>query len=364
MNDLLLILGEDIKINTPFLNYIFISYVSNFGELGDVKFIDKNDKNIIEDIINLAKYYKFITIFSSDENYHFIAKILASLNDDLLEVKFESTLVPTLATSFDKDSFLVNLNDCEINLIKATPLNKIPKFLINKKNDDLKFYIYGFKFDDVKSVFKEFEVKFNTEISLTRYSKFVIFVKAINKKFSDLNGLKDEVKNTFINRIIFDENLVQFIVHKLKNANLKLSFAESCSCGLIASKIGEISGVSEVFDGSLVTYSNEIKHLWLEVENEVLSEFGAVSKECVSQMLKGVLKTSGSNFALAISGVAGPSGGSLEMPVGTVIIGASNQQKQIVEKFLIKGDRNYIRNESVNIAFSLLLEVGNEVFFN
>ena len=364
MNDLLLILGDDIKINTPFLNYIFKSYILKFGELGDIKFIDKNDKNIIENIINLSKIYKYITIFSSDENYHLIAKILASLNDDLLEIKFEDTLTPSLAINSKEGSFLVSLNDCDINLVKANPLNKLSEFLIRKNNLDLKFYIYGFKFEDVEAVFKEFETKFNTEISITRYSKFVIFAKAISKKFSDLNGLRDELLNTFINRVIFEENLAMFIVSRLKNAKLKLSFAESCSCGLMASKIGEISGASQVFDGSLVTYSNEIKHLWLDVNNETLNEFGAVSKECVNEMLKGVLKTTGADFSMAISGIAGPNGGSEDKPVGTVIIGASSTEKQIVEKFFIKGDRNYIRNESVNIAFSLLLEVGSEIFLN
>ncbi|NLK67165.1 MAG: CinA family protein [Campylobacteraceae bacterium] len=359
MKELILIIGDDIKINRVFLSYLFNTYISKFGSLTDVKFIDRSDKDIFKDIKNLSEEYSYITIFASNENYPLIAKVLASMNDDFLELKFDDTLAPSLSKKVDNKSFLITLNKCEINLVEANPLQKIPNLLIEKSLDEKSFFIYGFDYDESVNMLNLIANKFDIEISFSRYSKFILIVNAKKRKFSDLDGFIKELKIVFLNRVIFDESVAEFIVRKLKEKNLKVSFAESCTAGLVASKIGEVSGASEVFDGSLVTYSNEIKHLWLDVSVNTLNEHGAVSKECVSEMLSGALKMSGADFSMAVSGIAGPTGGSERKPVGTIFIGARDKEKEIVREFHLSGDRNYIREESVNIAFSLLLEIGN-----
>lgn len=359
MDELILIIGDDIKINNAFLNYIFKSYIAKFGNLCDIKFIDKNDKNIFEIIENLTKQYSYITLFASNQSYHLIAKILASLANDLLELNFGDTLAPSLSTKIEEKSFLIVLNDCKLNLIEANPLNKLPNLLIDTPKNEKNFFIYGFCYDESVDMLNLIASKFDVEISVSKYSKFILVAKAKKRKFSDLDGFINEINKIFLNRVVFDESIAKFVVKKLSETKLKVSFAESCTAGLIASKIGEIPGASDVFDGSLVSYSNSIKNIWLGVEGEILNEFGAVSKECVSKMLEGTLKMSNADFALAVSGIAGPTGGSQQKPVGTVFIGARDNDREIVREFRIKGDRNYIREESVNIAFSLLLEIGN-----
>ena len=104
-------------------------------------------------------------------------------------------------------------------------------------------------------------------------------------------------------------NLVEKIILKLTEQKETVSFAESCTGGRIAAAFTTISGASAVLNGSCVTYSNEIKHLWLGVEREILEEHGAVSSQCVSQMLEGIQKFARSDYAIAVSGIAGPTGG-------------------------------------------------------
>ena len=100
------------------------------------------------------------------------------------------------------------------------------------------------------------------------------------------------------------------------------------------------------------------------MREEILREFGAVSRECVNQMLSGAIRASGSDFAVAFSGIAGPGGGSDEKPVGTVYIGAMDSAGNcIIERFLLSGDRNYIRETSVNIGYALLLKLRVDLFF-
>ncbi|NEW60785.1 CinA family protein [Sulfurovum sp. bin170] len=144
------------------------------------------------------------------------------------------------------------------------------------------------------------------------------------------------------------------IINILKEKNQTISFAESCTGGRIASEFTAISGASAVLNGSCVTYSNEIKSKWLGVSEETLMEHGAVSKECVEEMLKGIAKLANADYTIAVSGIAGPTGGTDEKPVGTVYIGILNQTNIIIERHLFKGERESVQLQATDTAIALL----------
>lgn len=363
MQNLILIIGENLRINRAFLSYALSQYHSKMKDLADIKFINKNDINISSIIENYTRIYSTITIFASSENYYIIAKILATLNNDTLELKFENTLAPSMANLISEDSFLLRLNGCNINLLESDPLKKLPKILHIDSGEILNFYIFDEDIDEMSALLNDLGSKYAIKVTLSKFSKFLLKAEARVSEFGDSDGFIKDIKES-LDSLIFEENFVEFIVNRLRLNSAKISFAESCTAGLIASKIGEIPGASDVFDGSLVTYSNEIKNIWLGVDSEILAEFGAVSRECVAGMLDGVCESSGANFALAVSGVAGPSG-TQNLPVGTVIIGVKEQGGDVlVEEFHLEGSRNYIREESANIAFCMLLRLRGDLFFN
>ena len=150
---------------------------------------------------------------------------------------------------------------------------------------------------------------------------------------------------------------VEKIITKLASQKQTISFAESCTGGRIAAAFTSISGASSVLNGSVVTYSNDIKHKWLNVDSAVLETYGAVSSQCVFQMLEGVLNFSGADYALAVSGIAGPSGGSKEKPVGTVYIGLQTPQNKEVFKCLFHGNRDEVQEQSTAFAIKKLEEI-------
>jgi len=150
---------------------------------------------------------------------------------------------------------------------------------------------------------------------------------------------------------------VEKIIKKLASQKQTVSFAESCTGGRIAAAFTSISGASAVLDGSVVTYSNAIKHTWLGVDNEVLENYGAVSSQCVAQMLEGVKNISGADYALAVSGIAGPDGGTEEKPVGTVYIGLQTPFSQEVFQCFFHGDREYIQEQSSLFSLGKIAEV-------
>ncbi|HQO04530.1 MAG TPA: competence/damage-inducible protein A [Fervidobacterium sp.] len=152
-----------------------------------------------------------------------------------------------------------------------------------------------------------------------------------------------------------DDSDMQDVVYKLlKDNGLTVSFAESCTGGLISSTFVDIPGVSDVYKGGVITYSNESKTKILGVAQETLEKHGAVSEECVREMVDGCKRLFNSSFAVAVSGIAGPSGGSEEKPVGTVCIALATPTKIISSTHLLRGDRNSIRRRSMLFSFDIL----------
>ena len=144
------------------------------------------------------------------------------------------------------------------------------------------------------------------------------------------------------------------IINILKERKETITFAESCTGGLIVAQFTAIAGVSSVLMGSTVTYANEIKSKWLDVKEQTLIKHGAVSKETVEEMLIGILKMAKADHAIAVSGIAGPTGGTSEKPVGTVYIGIKNKDNSIVQLHLFKGNREAVQEQATNTAIALL----------
>lgn len=146
--------------------------------------------------------------------------------------------------------------------------------------------------------------------------------------------------------------------------NIKITSTESCTGGLLSSLITEISGSSAIFDCGFVTYSNNSKNLLLEVRNNSLETFGAVSKEVAEEMAIGAIKKSQANLSVAITGIAGPNSDSTNKKVGLVFISSFNKvsNQLITKKFEFDGNREFIRKSSVLSAINLLIkQISNEM---
>ena len=125
---------------------------------------------------------------------------------------------------------------------------------------------------------------------------------------------------------------MHYLVQKLIRKKLKISFAESCTGGMLANTITSISGSSKVFNLGFITYSNQAKIKILKVNKDIINQFGAVSYECCKAMVLNLSKISGAHINVSITGVAGPNGGSKNKPVGLVYIGVKKGSKIIISK--------------------------------
>ncbi len=153
-----------------------------------------------------------------------------------------------------------------------------------------------------------------------------------------------------------DETLESLISKLLINRNISIATAESCTGGLFAEKLTRMPGISKVFSEGLVTYSNNAKINLLNVSPSTLDEYGAVSHQTVIEMAEGIKEKSKSDIGIAITGIAGPDGGTKEKPVGTVYIGLATDKISYYKKYQLTGNRDRVRNITVMHAFDMLRE--------
>jgi nicotinamide-nucleotide amidase len=171
---------------------------------------------------------------------------------------------------------------------------------------------------------------------------------AINKHFMALKNLVQDVMITDK-----DESLEAVIGRLLKEKNKTIATAESCTGGYISHLITSIAGSSSYYEGSVISYSYEVKEKLLHVNNATLQKYGAVSQEVVTEMVKNILELMETDYAIAVSGIMGPAGGTSEKPVGTVWIAVAGKEQIITKKLHFRFNRQ--RNIQLTAANALLL---------
>lgn len=155
---------------------------------------------------------------------------------------------------------------------------------------------------------------------------------------------------------IGQESLEKVIIDEARKRNLKIAFAESCTGGLNTHRLTNISGSSDVLWGGIVSYANDFKKQFLDVEENLLTSFGAVSSECAMAMAQNLRLKSNVDFVLSTTGIAGPGGGSEQKPVGTVWIGLSSKKETISTQYQFKGNRELLKLRFSQAGLFLLLK--------
>jgi len=202
--------------------------------------------------------------------------------------------------------------------------------------------------------------KWVTVASLPSHLGVRIRLSAVDKKFEDANTRLDTAENLVRSKIedcIFgkdDETLEGKVGELLLRHEQTLAVAESCTGGLIGHRLTQVSGSSEYFLEGAVTYSNQAKHRRLGVEQELLGKYGAVSREVALAMANGIRKTAGADIGLAVTGIAGPTGGTGQKPVGLTFIAVSDAVQSECREFVFHQDRGRNKERAAQAGLNLL----------
>lgn len=239
--------------------------------------------------------------------------------------------------------------------------SELSEYLKNKFSLDnskrLVFKVTGIRESEINSLVRPLLAKFDVRWGITpKYGICDLLVVPVSGDFSFADEIAAGLKEALGRYIIRNgmDSPEQELVHLLREKKLKLATAESCSGGLLSKRITDIPGSSDVFEGSVVAYSNEVKISLLGVNADVISRYGAVSEETARQMAEGLQRITGADVAVSITGIAGPGGGTEQKPVGTVCFGYYICGSLFSVTRQIPGNRERVRVFSTLYAINFL----------
>ncbi len=363
MINVLVVVGNNIKYNKIFMAYLERKVEEKVGYIDAVYHLDKNDSELFLTLEEIIASSHNVVIATRDA-YALVGKILCTLTKDSMTLK-EDILAPAKASKIYHDSYLLGFGGSLINVLKIKEQEMLPPVMIECKRNSVDFFLVdaesAWDLEQLENIIKVNDVK----MRITQLIQGLSAVHVYDFKHAQYDGFMQAIAFGFRDKVLFGSDLSSIIAKRLIESDTKVTCAESCTGGLIASEIVKNSGVSAIFNGSIVSYANTIKIKALGVKSSTLKEHGAVSVQTVYEMLEGALKTMDAEMAIAVSGIAGPTGGSEEKPVGTVYIGAKSKEGEtLVEKLLLKGDRMYIQQQALFWGLKLLLLSDKKLFFN
>ncbi len=361
MKNNLIFIGNKFLHNTSLQYYIIREVKKHISEIDSILFYQENDNSLFLNLETQLNNQANLFIATTKQNFSTIGKLLCTVTGDN-QVLQGSTLIPRKSKKFEDGSYLIEHNNSLINVFHIDEMQKIPPLFIEQK-PNLKIHILEETSQTLNALLTPLAQTYEVAFELTTIIEGWIEITLIQKKHGNLDKFLLALEKLLPNKIIQTNNIVRYIIDKLSSTNQKITFAESCTGGLLTYYFTKENGASTILDGSLITYSNDLKETWIAVEQKALEAFGAVSVEVVRQMSEGALNVSHADFAISISGIAGDGGGSAEKPVGTVFIGVRNKQNHIEKRFLFKGDRNYVQEQSVLMALKMVLLLDKKTFF-
>ncbi len=355
-------IGSQFRHNEMLYAYAQRSVKAAIGTIDQILFFDENDKDLFLSLQNQMRDPSKLVLICSKSTFSVAGKLLSTLLEDNQIVK-EGMLLPSQTEVFAENSYLINYEQTQINVMLVEATKKLPQFLFKEQEHTLTLHIFEESGDDPKLLLLPIAESYDVSIKSNPLIDGWETVHISSTKYGELAGFITAAKSLLPQKVIATGNIFTYIIERLQEHGKKVTTAESCTGGLIATLFTKESGSSNIFDGAIVTYSNEKKEVWLGVEKEIMIEHGAVSKETVLAMSRGAKEVADADFALSVSGVAGPTGGSEEKPVGTVYLSICTDSKHEALRLHLEGDRNYIQMQAAYHAVKELILSDKSIFF-
>jgi nicotinamide-nucleotide amidase len=358
----LLFVGDKFVLNKPLQRYIVRALEQKIGSPDAIYFFQESDNSLFLHLESEMLAGRIMLIVTTKNSFAVIGKLLSTVTSDN-QVLREGMLIPSRTELFEAHSYLIHHDKSTVNVMMAAEGQQLPNILIETEQRSALINIFDEDEESARAMLEPLAQSFEVRLQSTQVVPGWLQLRIQSRRHGNLANFISASKQLLPGRIIAAGNLALYIIERLMHHQKKLTMAESCTGGLIASWLTRESGASNIFEGSLVTYSNALKSNWLAVSDRKLESFGAVSEEVVEEMTEGALNVSYADYAVAVSGIAGPDGGSDLKPVGTVYIGVRSKHRSIVEKCRFYGDRNYIQEQSMFFAIKMLLLLDKETFF-
>jgi len=358
----LIFIGNKFIYNKVLQSYIIRQIEKKVDFIDSVVYFKESDNSLflyLEEELNSANQVMIIT---TKQHFSTVGKLICTSTSDNQVLK-DGMLIPQKSTLFEERSYLLEYNGTVVNVMQMDEEQKMPSVLISSNHATAIVHVFEEEQETTLAILTPIAQTYDVNINITQEISGWLRLDISSNKFGNISKFTESAKQLLAKNLIVADSIIVHIIEKLKLHDKKVSFAESCTGGLLSYYFTKNNGASDIFDGSLVTYSNELKENWIAVSHDVLNDYGAVSQEVVAEMSDGVLNVSSADYALSISGIAGDGGGTELKPVGTVYIGVRSKTKHKEEHLLFQGDRNYVQDQSALYAIKMLLLIDKEIFF-
>ena len=358
----LIFIGNKFAYNKTLKEYVMRTIEQKIDFFDSIVNFKESDNSLflyLEEVLNSSDK---IIIVATKQNFSTIGKLICTSTSDNQVLK-DGMLIPQKSTLFESRSYLLEYKDSIVNVLQMDEGEKMPSVLMSSDAASATLHVFEEDRETIVAILNPIAQTYEVNIYVTQEVSGWLRVNVTSNKYGNISKFTDSAKQLLSRNLIVTSNIVAHVIEKLTIAQKKLTFAESCTGGLLSYYLTQNNGASNVLDGSLITYSNALKENWLAVSHEILLENGAVSSEVVREMSDGALNVSSADYSLSISGIAGDAGGTLEKPVGTVYIGARSKTISQEEGLFFQGDRNYIQHQSALYAIKMLLLSDRDMFF-
>ena len=358
----LLFVGNKFIYNKSLQEYVVRQVEQKCDFLSSITYFKESDNSLFMHLDRMLSTADKLIVVTTKKKFSTVGKVISTITADNQILK-DSILLPSECSVYEQGSYLLEHKDACVNVLQMDESHTLPNILIDEFSSKTTIHVFEKKYEDAKQILFPIAKTCDVSIDIVSIIDGWIKVNILSNRFGDISRFIGLAKSSLASQVINTSNIVSYIIEKLSHNNKKVSFAESCTGGLLSYYFTKNNGASNILDGSLVTYANSIKENWLAVDEEVLQEYGAVSVQVVHQMSEGVMNVSEADYTLSISGIAGDGGGTVDKPVGTVFIGArsSSQHKEV--HLNLSGDRNYVQYQSVLYSVKMLLLLDKELFF-
>ena len=358
----LLFIGNKFIHNKPLQEYIVREIEKKNHFIHSITYYKENDNSLFLYLEQEMNTSSKIIIVTTKQNFSTIGKLLCTVTSDN-QVLQENMLIPQKSSLFEKGSYLLEYNSSQVNTIHIDEMQKIPNILLSDEKSKATIHIFEEDKETLIVILNPIAQTYDVSIDIIKIADKWLMIDISSNKYGNISKFISSAKQLLPNNLITASNIIQHIIERLSKNQMKLSFAESCTGGLLSYYFTKENGASKILDGSLVTYSNELKENWLGINQEIIEKNGAVSSEVVEEMSEGAMNVSHSDYSISISGIAGDTGGTDEKPVGTVYISARSVKKHLEKHLLFEGDRNYVQHQSALEAIKMLILLDKELFF-
>ena len=358
----LLFIGNKFIYNKSLKDYVIRKVEEKTDFINVITYFKENDNSLflyLEQELNSADK---IIIVTTKQNFSTIGKLISTVTSDN-QIFQDNMLIPSNSSIYDEGSYLLEYKDSITNVLHVDEMQELPQILIQNSSSKAVVHIFEEDKESAIALLTPIAQTYDVNINILTLVDGWLRVDIQSKKYGNLSKFIISAKQLLPNKLIATNNIISYIIGTLSENNKKITFAESCTGGLLSYYFTKENGASKVLDGSLVTYSNELKENWLAVNHSIIEQDGAVSSAVVGEMTEGALNVSNADYALSVSGVAGDGGGTELKPVGTIYIGVRSKDTHKEVHLKLSGDRNYVQHQSVLFAIKMLVIIDKEMFF-